>query len=111
MSSFLEIKLYVKGFFEKPWVCLVILNLALCSSGVASTPPIHLQRVPDGGLQPQVLVDTAGTVHLVYLKGEPKACDVMYRKRMTGQADFGSPMRVNSKPGSAIAIGTVRGAQ
>lgn len=111
MGCFLEIKVHVKRSAECPRVCFAILCLVLYSVGWASAPSVHLEHVPDGGLQPQVLVDSAGTVHLVYLKGDPKACDVMYCKRVAGQSEFGSPTRVNSKPGSAIAVGTVRGAQ
>lgn len=111
MTSFLEIKVHVKRSSQCHRVCCAILCLALYSVGWASAPSVRVEHVPDGGLQPQVLVDSAGTVHLVYLKGDPKDCDVMYRKRMAGQTEFGSPIRVNSKAGSAIAIGTVRGAQ
>ncbi len=45
-----------------------------------SAPRIELLRVPEGGLQPQVAVDARGTVHLVYLKGDPAACDVFYTR-------------------------------
>ena len=74
-------------------------------------PPVKLMHVPDCGLQPQALVDSDGTLHLVYLKGEPSACDVFYTRLEKGQTHFSSPMQVNSQPGSAIAVGAVRGAQ
>ncbi len=93
------------------WISLLFISVALISANAGSAPSVRLERVPEDGLQPQVLVDDAGTVHLVYLTGDPKDCDVMYCKRMAGQGSFSQPMRVNSKPGSAIAIGTVRGAQ
>ena len=73
--------------------------------------PIHFLRTPAEGWQPQTVVDASGTVHLVYLHGDPKAADVFYARRAPGRADFSEPIRVNSQPGSAIAIGTVRGAQ
>jgi len=72
---------------------------------------VKLLRVPEGGLQPQALIDSLGTLHLVYLSGDPKHCDVLYARRPVGQANFSKPIRVNSIPGSAIALGTVRGAQ
>jgi hypothetical protein len=77
----------------------------------AASAPVRVVRTPEGGVQPQALMDATGTVHLVYLKGEPKACDVYYARRDAGRAEFSKPIRVNSQPGSAIAIGTVRGAQ
>jgi hypothetical protein len=76
-----------------------------------SAPQVRLMRLPDGGVQPQALVDGGGTVHLVYLTGDPKASDVVYTRRSTGQTNFSRSWRVNSLPGSAIAVGTVRGAQ
>ncbi len=87
------------------------MSLSICSVGANSDPLVQFLRVPEAGVQPQVLIDATGTVHLVYLKGAAKACDVMYCRRPAGGSKFTSPMRVNSKPGSAIAIGTVRGAQ
>ena len=48
-------------------------------------------------------------MHVVYLKGDPYASDVFYVRREHGV--FSKPIRVNSRQGSAIAVGTVRGAQ
>lgn len=70
---------------------------------------VSVERVPDSGLQPQAL-SSGGNTHLVYLTGDPKAADIMYRTR-NGTGDWSAPMRVNSQPGSAIAIGTIRGPQ
>ncbi|MGH6961559.1 MAG: sialidase family protein [Dongiaceae bacterium] len=72
---------------------------------------MKLILTPEGGLQPQALVDGQGTLHLVFLKGDPKACDVNYTRRAAGRTNFSAPLRVNSEPGSAIAVGTIRGAQ
>lgn len=77
----------------------------------ASAAEVRVQRAPAGALQPQAIMDTHGTLHLVYLKGDPKACDVFYARREPGKTEFGAPLRVNSQPGSAVAIGTIRGAQ
>jgi hypothetical protein len=67
--------------------------------------------VPNGGIQPQALADAKGTIHLIYIKGEPGAGDLFYVRRETGQEQFSEPIRVNSRPGSAIAVGSVRGGQ
>ena len=86
--------------------------VAFCGHwGFANDVPIHFLRTPAGGLQPQAVLDGSGTVHLVYLHGDPKAADVFYARRAPGHTDFSEPIRVNSQPGSAVAIGTVRGAQ
>jgi hypothetical protein len=71
-------------------------------------PDVVIQRVPDGGIQPQAAVDTQGTVHVVYFKGEPLGGDLYYVHSKDG-LKFSSPIRVNSKPGSAVARGDVRG--
>lgn len=77
----------------------------------AALPPVHLLRTPDGGIQPQAHTDDAGTLHLLYFKGDPKAGDLYYTKRLANSTDFAKPIRVNSQPGSAVAIGNDRGGQ
>lgn len=76
----------------------------------AAAPPTVL-RTPDGGIQPQAVIDGAGTIHLIYYKGEAGNGDIFYVKQAAGQDRFSAPIRVNSQPGSAIATGTIRGAQ
>jgi hypothetical protein len=69
---------------------------------------ISLMRVPDGGVQPQIATAGDGTVHLVYFGGPAAASDVVYRRSADGET-WSGPVRVNAKPGAAIAAGTVRG--
>ena len=71
---------------------------------------IRVEDVPENGLQPEVVVAEDGTAHLVYLRGDPKAADVRYTWRKAGQP-WRPGVTVNSAPGSAIAVGTIRGAQ
>jgi hypothetical protein len=91
-------------------LCIALLDSTGMAARAANAGGVALLRVPDGGLQPKAAMGSDGTAHLVYLKGEPKACDVIYRRRELNQTNFASPLRVNSEPGAAIAIGTVRGA-
>jgi hypothetical protein len=79
------------------------------AEGEAAHQPALL-RVPDHGIQPQVAVDGKGTVHLIYFKGEPGGGDIFYARSEDGE-HFKHPVRVNSQPGSAIAVGNIRGAQ
>ena len=72
---------------------------------------VKIIRTPDGGIQPQVVVGRDGVVHLIYFKGADDAGDIYYVRKGPRDADFSKPIRVNSFPGSAIAIGSVRGAQ
>ncbi|MEP7338415.1 MAG: hypothetical protein ABI977_11825 [Acidobacteriota bacterium] len=77
----------------------------------AANGHVSLAKTPNGGLQPQAVMDERGTLHLVYLGGDPAASDVFYVRRDAGKKEFSAPLRVNSQPGSAIATGTIRGAQ
>src|ERR1043166_9448891 len=91
----------------------VIISLFICALGYASdrATQVRLTRVPEGGLQPQVAVDSKGAVHLIYFKGDPKQGDVYYTRSVDGGTTYQAPIRVNSQAGSAIAIGTIRGPQ
>lgn len=71
---------------------------------------IRFYRVPNGGIQPQVALDARGTLHLVYYTGETHHGDLFYARSNDGGASFSSPLRVNARD-SAIAAGTIRGAQ
>jgi hypothetical protein len=94
--------------------CLAILLEAFVGFAAltASAAPVDVavHRVPEGGLQPQVAVDSLGTVHLIYLKGDPAGSDVFYVRSTDDGRTWSKPIRVNHVPGSAIALGTVRGA-
>jgi hypothetical protein len=70
---------------------------------------VTLLRVPDKGIQPQVAVDGKGIVHLIYFRGDPAHGDLFYVHSGDGGASFSRPIQVNSTPGSAIAIGNIRG--
>jgi hypothetical protein len=70
-----------------------------------------LLRTPNDGIQPQAAVDSKGVVHLIFLKGEPSAADIFYVRREPGRSGFSKPIQVNSHPHTAIAVGTIRGAQ
>lgn len=77
----------------------------------AAVATVELLRAPHGGIQPQAAIDSHGVLHLVYLAGDPGAADVYYVRRAPGAEGWSPPLRVNTHPGSAIAIGTIRGAQ
>jgi hypothetical protein len=66
---------------------------------------------PGGGIQPQATTDDAGVVHLIYFRGKPAGGDLFYVRGKVGTTEFSTPTRVNSEPGSAVAIGTIRGGQ
>ena len=71
---------------------------------------VRVEAVPEGGLQPEVAVGADGMVHLVYLRGEAGSADVRYTWRRAGQP-WAEARVVNSRSGSAVAMGSIRGAQ
>src|SRR5437773_2137483 len=89
--------------------------LSICCVGlsviVADSERVTFVRTPDGGIQPQAAVDSKGVVHLIYYKGESGGGDIFYVRQQPGQETFSKPIQVNSQPKSAMAAGTIRGAQ
>lgn len=88
----------------------VVLTATLWARTRARLDPaaVVVERVLNGGIQPQVAVDAAGQVHVLYLKGDPAHADIYYVRSKTAGA-FSTPIRVNSQPGSAVAMGNIRG--
>ena len=82
---------------------------AFCAAA-EETEPVRVIPVPDNGIQPQVAVAGAG-LQLAYFAGDPKHGDVFYVRSDDFGRTFSSRLRVNSQEGSAIAIGSIRGAQ
>jgi hypothetical protein len=90
-------------------IILLILSI-LCCLPLPAQAGARCEAVPEKGLQPEVVVSSDGTVHLVYLRGDPQAAEVRYTWRKAGEAWHPS-LTVNTIAGSAIAIGTIRGPQ
>lgn len=101
-------------FFHRHGLTMLIpalLATALSTPSRAQpTNEVILARVPQSGIQPQVVVQDK-VVHLIYLAGDPKASDVFYVRSTDDGQSWSVPLRVNSQPGSAVAMGTIRGAQ
>lgn len=72
---------------------------------------VQVESLPEQGIQPQVAVSAEGMVHLVYIKGDAKACDIRHTVRRAGGSEWAAPVTVKRTPHSAIAIGSIRGAQ
>jgi hypothetical protein len=95
-------------------LCLTVLVAVAAPLGSADTlplPRVDVLRVPNGGIQPDVAVDASGVLHMVYLAGPPAGADIFYTHSRDGGRTFAPRVQVNSQPGSAIAMGTIRGAQ
>jgi hypothetical protein len=99
-----------------------VLVLAACISVVGAlvatapttlwaTAPVTVLTVPNGGIQPQAVVDATGTIHVVYFSGDPGGGDLYYMTLVGATRKPTLPVRVNSIDESALATGSVRGAQ
>src|SRR5690349_20194912 len=86
------------------------ISVVLAASPAGAATSVETMRVPGEGVQPQAAVGEGGVVHLIYLAGDPAKSDVIYVRSSDWGANWSAPVRVNSRPGSAIAVGTVRGA-
>src|SRR3954447_5467845 len=76
-----------------------------------SSKRVRVKRLPSGGIQPQAVVDSAGALHVVYYLDDPRHGNLFYIRSTDGGGTFSKALEVNSQPGSAIAAGTIRGAQ
>lgn len=75
------------------------------------TGRVQLCRLPEGAIQPQLASDEQGILHLVTFAGDPRHGNLFYAKSEDGGRIFSRALPVNSQPDSAIALGTIRGAQ
>jgi len=88
--------------------CAILTLILICASLSAD---VKFERVPEGGIQPQIAQEENGTVHMIFYKGDPLGGNIYYVQRKIGDAGFSKPIRVNQREGSAIAAGTIRGPQ
>jgi hypothetical protein len=84
--------------------------LSTTSRAGIQQPTVNVIRVPDSGIQPQV-VERDGIVHLLYFTGDPQKGDLNYVTSRDYGKTFSTPIRVNSEPGTAMATGNIRGGQ
>ena len=87
------------GFFAAYCLCANVL--------FAAGPKVTFEKTPYGGIQPQAMVDSTGTLHLLYYKGLPREGDLYYVARAKGQKNFSAPLKVNNIKGSACCIGAI----
>ncbi len=109
----LPIRMAAVGFHCMTGRTLITLIAALAAFAPrldATDPVVRILDTPEKGIQPRLVVDDAGTVHLVYYRGKDDGGDLFYTRKDLNR-EFSKPVRVNSIPRSAIAAGTIRGAQ
>lgn len=96
------------------WLVPIILGgaavLSTTDAATTAQPSVNLLRVPDSGIQPQI-VEKDGVVHLLYFTGDPKNGDLNYVVSRDQGKNFSKAIRVNSEQGTAMATGNIRGGQ
>jgi hypothetical protein len=91
--------------------CVALAATAIPRADTRKGGGISLLRVPNGGIQPDAVVDRRGVLHLIYFSGEAGSGNLFYVRSRDYGVTWSEPVRVNSQPGSAIATGTIRGGQ
>jgi hypothetical protein len=91
----------------------LLLHRASGSPQPAKEAAVTLQKLPNGGIQPQAAIDSNGTVHVVYFTGKPEAGDLYYFSYPVNAGPLAASrlLRVNSQPQTAMAAGTIRSEQ
>jgi hypothetical protein len=93
----------------KLWLVLgILVFLPVTGLFNAAWAEVIVQRTPDGGLQPRLVQDAEGTIHLLYFKkrlNRPAAREgnLYYRQYDSEENQFGLPIKVSSQ---AFAIQT-----
>ena len=72
---------------------------------------VELLRIPEDGRMPRAVVDTAGTVHLVYVQGGTDRANLFHVTRESGAQDWSEPEQVNNRALSVSGVGPIDGAQ
>src|SRR3954465_10223265 len=87
---------YLSGFL----LCLCL----ICTAASPAPTPVVTLRTPNDGIAPQAATSPDGTVHLVYFKRtKGDHGDLYYVRSRDGGETFSVPLRVNSRPDSAIS--------
>ena len=98
-------------------VCLAIAFGISASEKVSATlsqssrASVSVVALPGDGIQPQAVIDANDAIHVVFFSGQASGGDLYYSKLQADGHKLSEPVRINSIEGSALATGSVRGAQ
>jgi hypothetical protein len=111
--SYFRDRLHLTNQNMSQWLPLFLTLILLLPASRAATgsESVRLVPTPNGGIQPQAVIDREDTVHLIYFLGAPAAGDIYYVRQKRNEEGFSSPVKVNSRARSVMAVGTIRGAQ
>lgn len=78
------------------------------SASVAAAQQVTTVQLPDDVFRPQVVVDEANTIHMVYANKAVRG-DLYYMRQELGETEFTEPIQVNSTPNCAAAFNMTLG--
>jgi hypothetical protein len=74
-------------------------------------PDVTVLRAPPDAKLPQVAIDDAGTLHLIYYLGSMTSGDLFHVSRGPDDTDWSAPRQVNSQSHSVTGVGPIDGGQ
>ena len=89
-------------------LAVAALLTAACAGPI---PSVTLLRTPNGGTIPQVAIDDAGTLHLIYYTGSMSSGDLFHVSRGPDAPDWSAPQPVNSQPHGVNGLGPIDAGQ
>jgi hypothetical protein len=83
-------------------VLIAVICLPSSAEPGATIPDVFFERVPDQGIQPQLITDNAGLTHLIYFKrdkqeGRNRNGNLYYRQRLTANS-WSKAVKVSQEP-------------
>ncbi len=87
---------------------LFVLSLMVLLGNCSAAQDVIPVKLPEQVFRPQVVVDNANTVHMVYADKETRG-DLYYMKLEAGRDGFSQPIQVNSTPNCAAAFNMALG--
>ncbi len=91
-------------------VAAVLTSLQACTV-LGTSPEVSVLRAPADAKLPQVAIDDAGTLHLVYYIGSMSSGDLFHVSRAPEATEWSAPVQVNSQPHSVTGVGPIDGGQ
>lgn len=88
----------------------LLLSLLVPAALLANPGRVEMLSAPEQGIQPRALVDGKGVLHVLWYAGSAKGGNLFHATRQADKT-WSAPVKVNSIPDSAVAAGTIRGAQ
>lgn len=87
---------------------VLILTCILLTLGLSAASDVIEIRLPKGALQPRVATANDGSTSIVFLEGNPQACEVKLTS-LSSTGTLNTPVMLSSPSTQAVGVGTVRG--